>query len=103
VKEMAVVQNQQMRARTIHENQMRIERNRKRAYPYGSHYKSSDARRERKRRGSLSAPQKSLWNDLEAKRKRRVAKYKLYEAEGKMKEGLRNFKMACIKVVAGLA
>ena len=95
----------EMRVRTIHENQMRIERKRERASSYGSHYESSDARRERKHSGSRP-PQKSHWNDLEAKRKRRVAKYNLYESEGKakssLKEGLHTFKQTCMKVVAGL-
>ncbi|KAK7356138.1 hypothetical protein VNO80_15404 [Phaseolus coccineus] len=99
------IQLHEMRVRTIHENQMRIERKRERASSYGSHYESSDARRERKRGGSRPPAQKSHWNDLEAKRKRRVAKYNLYEAEGKakssLKEGLYTFKQACMKVVAG--
>nr|KYP71286.1 hypothetical protein KK1_010537 [Cajanus cajan] len=43
------------------------------------------------------------WNDPENKRKRRVAKYKLYAKEGKLKhsvkKGLRWFKNKCIKIV----
>lgn len=46
------------------------------------------------------------WNDPEMKRKRRVAKYKLYSAEGKikisLKKGLRWIKRKCIMVVRRL-
>ncbi|KAK7397128.1 hypothetical protein VNO78_18295 [Psophocarpus tetragonolobus] len=46
------------------------------------------------------------WNDAERKRKRRVAKYKLYAAEGKLKrsfkKGFRWFKIKCIKIVTNL-
>ncbi|BAT95110.1 hypothetical protein LR48_Vigan02g162500 [Vigna angularis] len=79
------IQAQAKVVRIIDENQIRI------------------ARRERKR---SSPPLKPEWNDHEAKRKRRVAKYKRYETEGKVKsslnEGFRTFKIACIKVVATL-
>lgn len=43
------------------------------------------------------------WNDPDRKRKRRVAKYKLYAAEGKckhsVKKGWRWFKIKCIKII----
>lgn len=81
------------------ENQIRIARSRERASPGVL----SDARRERKR---SPPPLKPDWNDHEAKRRRRVAKYKRYETEGKvkssLKEGFRTFKIACIKVVSTL-
>ncbi|RDY07892.1 hypothetical protein CR513_07938, partial [Mucuna pruriens] len=48
----------------------------------------------------------SWWNDPEKKRKRRVAKYKLYAAEGKLKhslkKGLRWIKIKCIKIARNL-
>ena len=44
------------------------------------------------------------WNDPERKRKRRVAKYKLYATEGKIKrsvkKGFRWLKIKCIKIVS---
>lgn len=46
------------------------------------------------------------WNDPEIKRKRRVAKYKLYSAEGKMKTSLRKsykwIKIQCSKIIHGI-
>lgn len=48
----------------------------------------------------------SWWNDPERKRKRRVANYKFYTAEGKfkhsVKKGLRWLKIKCIKIVNNL-
>ena len=48
----------------------------------------------------------SWWNDPERKRKRRVASYKLYAAEGKfkhsVKKGFRWLKIKCIKIVTSL-
>ncbi|CAJ1976088.1 unnamed protein product [Sphenostylis stenocarpa] len=89
-----------MRVRAIQENQMRLEQNRVTASSYRYHYEVSNAGKEGKRSGSISH---SSWNDQEAKRKRRLAKYKLYEAEGKarssFKEGLRTFKLACRKLI----
>ncbi|CAK8544552.1 unnamed protein product [Lathyrus sativus] len=45
----------------------------------------------------------SWWNDPERKRKRRVANYKFYAAEGKfkrcVKKGFRWLKVKCIKIV----
>ncbi|KAL6139169.1 hypothetical protein ACLB2K_064446 [Fragaria x ananassa] len=47
---------------------------------------------------------KLWWNDAEVKRRRRVAKYKLYGAEGKMemsfKRGYRWFKKKCLQIVS---
>ncbi|TKY52291.1 ATP-dependent DNA helicase Q 1 [Spatholobus suberectus] len=97
------IQQHIVNVRTIHDNKMRIERSRGRTSPYGSYYEPSP-RRERKHYGSMSPPHKSRWNDNESKRKRRVAKYKFYEAEGKakssLKEGFRSFKITCMKIVA---
>lgn len=46
------------------------------------------------------------WNEAERKRKRRVAKYKFYATEGKikrsLKKGFRWFKIKCIKIVSNL-
>ncbi|EPS66932.1 hypothetical protein M569_07848, partial [Genlisea aurea] len=46
-----------------------------------------------------------LWRDAEMKRKKRVARYKMYGAEGRvkssLKKGLRWFKRACVKIVYG--
>ncbi|WVZ05823.1 hypothetical protein V8G54_019169 [Vigna mungo] len=46
------------------------------------------------------------WNEAERKRKRRVAKYKYYATEAKIKhsfkKGLRWFKIKCIKIVTSL-
>lgn len=46
------------------------------------------------------------WNDPEIKRKRRVAKYKLYSAEGRMKTSLRKsfkwIKVQCSKIIHGI-
>ncbi|KAI4378069.1 hypothetical protein MLD38_015606 [Melastoma candidum] len=46
-----------------------------------------------------------LWTDPEMKRKRRVAKYKMYSAEGKIKEslkkGIRWIKRKCSRIVHG--
>ncbi|KAH1195846.1 hypothetical protein GmHk_19G056257 [Glycine max] len=45
------------------------------------------------------------WNEAERKRKRRVFKYKLYAAEGKLKhsvkKGFRWLKIKCIKILIG--
>ncbi|XP_027933897.1 uncharacterized protein LOC114189512 [Vigna unguiculata] len=92
--------------RNIHENQMRMERSTERASPRGSLHGESNVRKERKSSWSRSPPQKPEWDDQEAKRKRRVAKYKHYEVEGKvkssLKEGFHTFKFTCKKVVATL-
>ncbi|KAG2695742.1 hypothetical protein I3760_07G026900 [Carya illinoinensis] len=49
---------------------------------------------------------KKWWNDPEMKRRRRVAKYKLYSAEGKMKislkKGMHWLKKKCIMMVRRL-
>lgn len=46
------------------------------------------------------------WNDPEIKRKRRVAKYKLYSAEGKVKKSLKKsykwIKIQCAKIIHGI-
>lgn len=46
------------------------------------------------------------WNEAERKRRRRVAKYKFYAAEGKLKhsvkKGFRWLKIKCIKIVSNL-
>nr|KYP74368.1 hypothetical protein KK1_007044 [Cajanus cajan] len=51
----------------------------------------------------MPTPRKSEWDDHDSKRKRRVAKYKLYEAEGKTKSslqrGFHSFKIKCKKMV----
>ncbi|KAI4364655.1 hypothetical protein MLD38_020715 [Melastoma candidum] len=47
----------------------------------------------------------ALWTDPEMKRKRRVAKYKMYSAEGKIKasikKGIRWIKRKCSRIVHG--
>lgn len=65
--------------------------------------------REHKRNKEIEckAPPRPLWwNDKEMKRKRRVAIYKLYAAQGKLKsslkKGFHNFKITCKKIVADL-
>ncbi|WZZ29967.1 hypothetical protein YC2023_013368 [Brassica napus] len=49
---------------------------------------------------------KGWWNDPEIKRKRRVAKYKLYSAEGKVKKSLKKsykwIKIQCAKIIHGI-
>ncbi|EOA33055.1 hypothetical protein CARUB_v10016388mg [Capsella rubella] len=59
-----------------------------------------------KRSSSHSTSLKGWWNDPEIKRKRRVAKYKLYSAEGKMKTSLRKsykwIKIQCSKIIHGI-
>lgn len=46
------------------------------------------------------------WNDPEMKRKRRVAKYKIYSVEGKMKTSWRKsykwIKVQCSKIIHGI-
>lgn len=46
------------------------------------------------------------WNDAEAKRMRRLARYKYYSAEGKLrgsfKRGIRWLKIKCVAIVATL-
>ncbi|KAF8089660.1 hypothetical protein N665_0500s0025 [Sinapis alba] len=55
---------------------------------------------------SHSKTLKGWWNDPEIKRKRRVAKYKLYSAEGKVKKSLRKsykwIKIQCAKIIHGI-
>ncbi|CAL9003293.1 unnamed protein product [Prunus brigantina] len=50
-----------------------------------------------------SKPSKLWWNDPELKRRGRVARYKLYGAEGKvkrsLKKGYRWFKRKCLEIV----
>lgn len=50
-----------------------------------------------------SKPSKLWWNDPELKRRGRVARYKLYGAEGKikrsLKKGYRWFKSKCLEIV----
>ncbi|RDX91569.1 hypothetical protein CR513_26417, partial [Mucuna pruriens] len=96
------IQARNEKVRTIQDNKTWIARSRGRTSSSCSNYEPSP-RRERKHHGSMSPPSTSLWNDKEMKRKRRVAKYKFYEAEGKfkssLKEGFRNFKYTCMKIV----
>ncbi|XP_048626177.1 uncharacterized protein LOC125593864 [Brassica napus] len=55
---------------------------------------------------SHSKTLKGWWNDPEIKRKRRVAKYKLYSAEGKVKKSLKKsykwIKIQCAKIIHGI-
>ncbi|KAJ7973289.1 DUF3511 domain protein [Quillaja saponaria] len=55
---------------------------------------------------SSSSSVVSWWNDPELKRKRRVASYKFYAAEGKLKhslkKGFRWLKIKCIRIVRKL-
>ncbi|KAL0719895.1 hypothetical protein Bca4012_069219 [Brassica carinata] len=53
-----------------------------------------------RRTSSHSKTLKGWWNDPEIKRKRRVAKYKLYSAEGKVKKSLKK-SYKWIKIQAG--
>ncbi|XP_010546758.1 PREDICTED: uncharacterized protein LOC104818741 [Tarenaya hassleriana] len=57
----------------------------------------------KQKRSSHSTSIKGWWNDPEAKRKRRVAKYKFYSAEGKvkttLKRGYRWIKNQCSKII----
>ncbi|KFK37980.1 hypothetical protein AALP_AA3G054700 [Arabis alpina] len=59
-----------------------------------------------RRSSSRSTSLKGWWNDPEIKRKRRVAKYKLYSAEGRMKQSLRKsykwIKIQCSKFIHGI-
>ncbi|KAH1229581.1 Werner Syndrome-like exonuclease [Glycine max] len=88
------IQLHEVQRRTIHDNRMRIQRNRDRA---STNYKPSP-RSERKPNNE------SRWNHDETKRKRRVAKYQLYETQGKakssLKEGFRSIKVTYMKIVA---
>ena len=72
-----------------------------------SNYCEACPRRERNIEIVSKSPRHaSWWNDNEAKRKRRVAKYKLYAAEGKLKSSLkkrfRSIKVTCMKIVTSL-
>lgn len=95
---------------TLNDNGMRVARNRDRTSPpCSSYYYEPSPRRDRKRRVEIVSkppPGSSWWNDNDMKRKRRVAKYKLYATEGKLKscltKGLRSFKITCSKIVANI-
>jgi hypothetical protein len=56
-------------------------------------------------RTSQTAPKPWGFNDSEMKRKKRIAKYKVYTVEGKVKVSLRNglrwFKNKCSQIVRG--
>ncbi|KAM1442656.1 hypothetical protein ACFX10_010277 [Malus domestica] len=56
-----------------------------------------------KERSSSTKSLKLWWNDPEIKRRGRVARYKLYDAEGKvkrsLKKGYRWFKKKCLEIV----
>ncbi|QCD98424.1 uncharacterized protein LOC114191125 [Vigna unguiculata] len=66
--------------------------------------------RERNNGGEDMAVRKSKsvwwWNEAERKRQRRVARYKFYATEGKIKhsfkKGFRWFKLKCIRIVTNL-
>ncbi|KAJ1385609.1 hypothetical protein SESBI_41573 [Sesbania bispinosa] len=84
---------------TLNDNAMWVERRRGRTSPYCSHYEPyprKERRHSTEMESESSPPHKSWWKDNEMKRKRRVAKYKLYAAEGRLKtslkKGFRSFK-----------
>nr|XP_012569874.1 uncharacterized protein LOC105851866 [Cicer arietinum] len=83
--------------RTIHEKEMCVARSRERTSP--------SWKEQNNRCVVVSKPpsQSSWWNDKDMKRKRRVAKYKLYATEGRLKsslwKGLSCFKITCKKIV----
>lgn len=73
--------------------------------PYYHNHKSSKIAKRNKKRSSaftFSLP----WNDADNKRRRRVAKYKYYSVEGKVKSSIKKgyswFKSKCSKVIHGL-
>jgi len=91
------------RAQTLHEKEICVARSRDN--PSTSRYSNYEPSPPHNRVGIVSNPfpQLSWWNDKDLKRKRRVATYKLYAAQGKVKsslqKGFHRFKIACKKIV----
>lgn len=85
--------------RTLDGNKMRVER--------GSNKTCNEAPRRERKRGvkivSKSRVHTSWWTNREMRRKRRVVKYKLYAAEGKLKssmeKGFRSLRNTCTKIM----
>merc|ERR1712183_806554 len=86
--------------RNLSENKMYLGRS---SYPSPMRYHTGPVK-PRKKASSLAV--KKWWNDPEMKRRRRVAKYKLYSAEGKLKsslkKGFRWIKRKCVMIVRRL-
>merc|ERR1712137_81107 len=82
--------------RNLSENKMYLSR----SYPSPIRYHSVKPRRK------TSPTVKKWWDNPEMKRRRRVAKYKLYSAEGKVKSSLKKgfcwIKRKCIMIVRRL-
>ncbi|KEH43095.1 hypothetical protein MtrunA17_Chr1g0192561 [Medicago truncatula] len=99
----ASLYNQHGRARTLHEKEIRVARSRDNTST--SCYSNYEPSPPRNRVGIVSNPfpQSLWWNDKDSKRKRRVATYRLYAAQGKLKsslqKGYHRFKIACKKIV----
>ncbi|KAE8010300.1 hypothetical protein FH972_006682 [Carpinus fangiana] len=86
--------------RNLSENKMYLGR----SYPSPIRYQYHSSVNTRKKTSSLAV--RKWWNDPEMKRRRRVAKYRLYSAEGKvkssLKKGFRWIKRKCIMIVRRL-
>ncbi|GAU21516.1 hypothetical protein TSUD_34790 [Trifolium subterraneum] len=92
------------RVGTLYEKEMTVVRTRDKNSRYCSYYEPPPP--PRKWGGEITkkpSPSSSWWNDREMKRKRRVAAYKLFAAQGKVKyslqKGFHNFKKTCKKIV----
>ncbi|KAF8038872.1 hypothetical protein BT93_B1428 [Corymbia citriodora subsp. variegata] len=81
-----------MTIQTLNQNQMYVAKSRPRTLEYASPPHRPDEVKE-------PAIKASWWNDPEKKRKRRVARYKLYSVEGRFKasfkQGFRWLKRKC--------
>lgn len=91
---------------TTNENKMWVSKSKsksKTSESWHSYYEPS-SRKERLK--VTKSKHTSWWNDPERKRKRRVAKYKLYAAEGRfkhsIKKGFRWFKIKWIKIITNI-
>ncbi|KAK7337699.1 hypothetical protein VNO77_18284 [Canavalia gladiata] len=95
-----------VRKKNVNNNQMVVGRSMSKSMNTSSLYYCESSQERCVQVGSKSR-NTGWWNDPERKRKRRVAKYKLYSAEGKikhsLKKGLRWLKIKCIKIRFGLA
>ncbi|CAK9321848.1 unnamed protein product [Citrullus colocynthis] len=89
--------------RKLSENKMYLNQSQKRAIVDPSFVKRHVAMTMSE--SSKSSTKKSWWKKPEMKRRRRVAKYKLYAVEGKVKssikKGIRWFKTKCSRIISG--
>ncbi|WJX13346.1 hypothetical protein P8452_03744 [Trifolium repens] len=70
------------RMRTLHEKEMTVVKCRDKTSTYCSYYEPPPPPRKWCGEITKPSPQSSWWNDREMKRKRRVAKYKLFAVQG---------------------